>query len=72
MKLNQLYESHDVAKASCDFYCDPKAKKAGSVKKITNPEDPYELSFLVKGRKGKKGSRADFLKKMNKKAGKND
>lgn len=66
MKLTKLYEGHDIAKSSCDFYCDPKAKAAGSVSKITNKDDPYELSFLVKGRKGKAGSRSDFLKKMNK------
>lgn len=60
MKLNRLYESHDIAGSACDFYCDPKAKKAGSVKKIEkNGKD--DMSFL----KGGKKDRVRFLRKMN-------
>lgn len=62
MKLSQLYESHAVAGPSCDFYCDPKAKKAGSVSKIEG--DSNDMSFLKGGTK----DRARFTKKMNKPA----
>lgn len=60
MKLVQLYESHALAGPSCDFYCDPKAKKAGATKKIEGDSD--DLSFLKGGTK----DRARFAKKMNK------
>lgn len=60
MKLDRLYESHAIAGPSCDFYCDPKAKKAGAVKKIKDDSD--DLSFL----KGGKKDRARFANKMNK------
>lgn len=60
MKLNFLYESHALAGPSCDFYCDPKAKKAGATKKIEGDSD--DLSFL----KGGKKDRARFANKMNK------
>lgn len=61
MKLSQLDEYHDVAKSACNFYCDPKAKKTGSVKKID--KDDKDMSFL----KGGKMDRNRFLKKMNRK-----
>jgi len=60
MKLNALYESHAVAPGPCDFYCDPKAKAAGTTKKIKGDSD--DLSFL----KGGKKDRKRFLNKMNK------
>jgi len=63
MKLSYLYdESHDIAGPACDFYCDPKAKKAGSTKGI-DTTDKKDLSFL----KGGKKDRARFAKKMNRK-----
>ena len=62
MKLTRLYESHAVAQASCDFYCDPKAKKAGSVDKIKDDSD--DMSFLKGGTK----DRNRFAGKMNKPA----
>lgn len=61
MKLNQLYESHALASPSCDFYCDPKAKKAGATKKIKDDSD--DMSFLKGGTK----DRTRFARKMNKK-----
>lgn len=63
MKLTRLYESHDVCKRSLDHYGDPAAKEAG-VGKITNKDDPEEISMLVGGPK----DRVKFLKNMNKKA----
>ena len=60
MKLSELFESHAIAKASCDFYCDPKAKKAKTIKKIDGDSD--DMSFL----KGGKKDRARFAGKMNK------
>jgi hypothetical protein len=60
MKLNKLHESHAIAKASCDFYCDPKAKKSGATKKIEGDSD--DMSFLKGGTK----DRARFANKMNK------
>jgi hypothetical protein len=60
MKLNRLHESHAVAKSSCDFYCDPKAKKAGVSKTIEGDSD--DMSFLKGGTK----DRARFSTKMNK------
>ena len=62
MKLNKLHESHAIAQSSCDFYCDPKAKKAGSTKKIEDDSD--DMSFLKGGTK----DRARFAGKMNKKS----
>ena len=62
MKLNWLYESHAIATGPCAFYCDPKAKKAGAVKKIKGDSD--DMSFL----KGGKKDRARFTSKMNKPA----
>jgi len=62
MKLTSLYESHAVADSSCEFYCDPKAKAAGTTKKIKGDSD--DMSFL----KGGKKDRGRFLNKMNKKA----
>ena len=62
MRLNKLYESHAIAKSSCDFYCDPKAKKAGATKKIEGDSD--DMSFLKGGTK----DRARFAGKMNKPA----
>lgn len=60
MRLSYLYESHALAQPSCDFYCDPKAKKAGATKKIKDDSD--DMSFL----KGGKKDRGRFLNKMNK------
>lgn len=62
MKLNRLYESHALAQSSCDFYCDPKAKKAGAAKKIKGDSD--DMSFLLGGTK----DRNRFASKMNKPA----
>lgn len=62
MKLDRLFESHALAQSSCDFYCDPKAKKAGAAKKIEDDSD--DMSFLKGGTK----DRARFAGKMNKSA----
>jgi hypothetical protein len=62
MKLTRSYESHAIAQSSCDFYCDPKAKKAGATKKIEDDSD--DMSFLKGGSK----DRNRFANKMNKPA----
>lgn len=64
MKLSRLYESHAIASGPCDFYCDPKAKAAGSVKPIKGDSD--DMSFI----KGGKKERARFANKMNRPKGK--
>ena len=60
MKLSKIFESHAIAQSSCDFYCDPKAKKAGATDKIEGDSD--DMSFLKGGTK----DRARFAGKMNK------
>ena len=66
MKLSRLYESHDIAQSACDFYCDPKAKAAGSTKKVVRNGGKDDMSFLVGGKKDRKR----FAGKMNKPKGK--